>query len=211
MKRSNSATQIHGMRSDLAHRRICYGAMHGLTIVELLMALTITGLIGAAIASMLFAVSHGTAETHDLRSLVVKNKTLTARIASVIRQSEQLLDADDGYVILWTKDLNDNGSPDLLELRRIGLNSATGELIDYTPDASAADATYQFTDDFDTITLSLIDSDILVGQLWATDVAQWQINLDDEDPQAATLVSFRLTLESGTLEDTSVDAVSMRD
>ena len=42
----------------------------GLTLVEMLMALAIMGLIGAAIASMLTAVSYGTSDTRDLRSLV---------------------------------------------------------------------------------------------------------------------------------------------
>ncbi len=184
---------------------------YGLTLVEMLMALAITGMIGAAIASMLTAVTYGTSSGRDIRTLVVKNKTLSARISAAVRESAQLLDAADGYVVLWTKDLNDSGVPDLLELRRIELDTATDKLTSYTPDPAATDVAYALTDDFDAITTALIDSGDLVGELWATGVAQWTVTLDNADPQAAELVSFRLTLDAGLLADVSVCAVSLRD
>ncbi len=183
----------------------------GLTLVEMLMALAITGLIGAAIASMLTAVTYGTSSSRDIRSLVVKNKTLSARITAAVRGSAQLLDAADGYVVLWTKDINGSGVPDLLELQRIELDVATDELTSYTPDPSATDVAYLMTDDFEAITTALIGSGDLVGGLWATGVAQWPITLDAADPLDAELVSFQLTLDAGLLSDTSVNAVSLRD
>lgn len=184
----------------------------GLTLVEMLMALAITGLIGAAIAAMLSAVSYGTSSTRDIRSLVVKNKTLGARITAAVRQSAQLLDAGDGYVVLWMSDRNASGAPDLLELQRIELDSGTDELTSYTPDPSAIDAAYDIdTDDFDAITTALIGSGDLMGELWATDVTAWTVGTDTADPLDATLVSFRLTLAAGGLADTSVNAVSLRD
>lgn len=184
----------------------------GLTLVEMLMALAITGLIGAAIASMLTAVSYGTSSSRDIRSLVVKNKTLGARLSAAVRQSAQLLDADDGYVVLWTKDLNASGAPDLLELRRIEFDGTSGELADYTPDPTATDVAYDLAaDDFDAITTALIGTGDLVGKLWASEVSAWAIDLDEADPQDAVLVSFQLTLTAGSLSDTSVHAVSLRD
>jgi len=184
----------------------------GLTLVEMLMALAITGMIGAAIASMLSAVTYGTKSSLDIRSLVVKNKTLSSRITAAVRGSAQLLDAADGYVVLWTKDLNDSGAPDLLELQRIELDAATDELTSYTPDPSATDTAYDLAvDDFDAVTTALIGSGDLDGALWATGVSQWTVSIDQADPQDATLVSFQLTLDAGALSDTSVNAVSLRD
>jgi len=184
----------------------------GLTLVELLMALAITALIGAAVASMLTAVTYGTDSSRDIRTLVVKNKTLSSRLTATIRQSAQLLDADDEYVVLWTKDLNASGAPDLLELRRIELDPVTDELTDYTPDPSATDVAYDLaSDDFEAVTNTLITDGDLVGTLWATDVTGWEVDLDNADAQSAELVSFRLTLASGGLSDTSVNAVSLRD
>ena len=185
---------------------------HGLTFVELLMALAITGLIGAAIAAMLSAVSYGTSSSHDLRSLVVRNKTLGTRITAAVRQAAQVLDAGDGYLVLWAGDFNASGAPDLLELQRIELDTATDELVSYTPDPAATDVAYDLaTDDFDAITTALIDSGDLVDQLWGTDVTAWTITLDAADPLNATLVSFQLTLSAGGPSDTSVNAVSLRD
>jgi len=184
----------------------------GLTLVELLLALAITGLIGAAIASMLTAVSYGTRSSTDIRSLVVKNKTLGARITAAVRQSAQVLDADDGYIVLWMSDLDGSGTPNLLELQRIELDTGSEQLISYTPDPSATDVEYDIdTDDFDIVTTALIGSGDLVDELWATDVTAWTIDTDAADPPDATLVSFRLTLTAGGLSDTSVNAVSLRD
>jgi prepilin-type N-terminal cleavage/methylation domain-containing protein len=184
---------------------------HGLTLVEMMIALAITGLIGTAVASMLTAVAYGTSSSRDIRSLVVKNKTLSARVTAAIRGSAQLLDAADGYVVLWTKDLNGSGVPDLLELQRIELDSVADELTSYTPDPSATDVAYAITDDFDATTTALIGSGDMDGALWATGVTQLTITLDDADPLVAELVSFQLTLEAGGLADVSVNAVSLRD
>jgi type II secretory pathway pseudopilin PulG len=182
-----------------------------MTLVEMLMALAITAMIGAAIASMLSAVSYGTSSNRDIRSLVVKNKTLGARITAAVRQSAQLLDAGDGYIVLWVSDINASGAPDLLELRRIELDTDNGELTSYTPDPSAADAAYDLgADDFDAITTALIGSGDLIDELWATDVAAWTVTVDADDPLDAALVSFQLTLAAGALSDTSVNAVSLR-
>ncbi len=183
----------------------------GLTLVEMLMALAITALIGAAIASMLSAVTYGTNSSKDIRSLVVKNKTLSSRITAAVRGSGQLLDAADGYVVLWTKDLNDSGVPDLLELQRIELDSVTNELTSYTPVSGTADVVYALTDDFDAVTAALIGSGDLEGALWATGVTRWDVAVDDADPLEAGLMSFQLTLDAGSLSDVSVCAVSLRD
>lgn len=176
------------------------------------MALAITGLIGAAIASMLSAVTYGTSSNRDIRSLVVKNKTLSTRITAAVRQSAQLLDAGSGYIVLWTEDLNDNGAPDLLELQRIERDVVTDELASYTPDPSVTDVEYDIaTADFDAITTARIASDDLIGELWATGVTAWAVTVDNADPLEATLVSFQLTLSAGGMSDTSVNAVSLRE
>ncbi|GAB4186090.1 MAG: hypothetical protein Kow00105_00550 [Phycisphaeraceae bacterium] len=184
----------------------------GLTLVELLMALTVTALIGAAIASMLSAVTYGTSNTHDLRSLVAKNKTLSARITAAVRQSRQVLDAGNDYLVLWTEDLNGSDAPDLLELQRIERDSVNNTLTSYTPDPNATDVAYDLeNDDFDTITTNLISSGDLVGERWGNDVAGFAVTPDQPDPLDATLISYQLTLTAGGMSDVSVNAVSLRD
>jgi type II secretory pathway pseudopilin PulG len=194
-----------------AKHRASSSRCQGLTLVEMLMALAITGMIGAAIASMLTAVTYGTSDSRDIRSLVVKNKTLSARITACIRRSAQVLDADDGYVVLWANDLNQSGVPDLLELQRVEFDAGTGRLTSYTPDPTATDVAYALTDDFDAITTALVGTGDMVGALWATGVALWTIDVDTADPLDAGLVSFQLTLNAGVLTDVSVCAVSLRD
>ncbi len=209
-KRFHSCVASQRRQYPLSVRRAAHA--QAFTIVELLMALAITGLIGAAVASMLTAVSYGTNNSRDIRTLVVKNKTISARITAAIREATQLLDAGDNYIILWTDDINDSGAPDLLELRRINLNTGTRKLIDYTPDPDATDVAYDLeATDFDAVTLSLIDSDDMLGALWATDVTAMTVTLDESDPLEATLISFQVTISEGALSDTSVNAASLRD
>jgi type II secretory pathway pseudopilin PulG len=181
-----------------------------MTLVELILALAATGFIGLAIASMLAAVSYGTDSSRELRELTVKNKTLTSRISAAIRKSRLILDAGDGYVVLWASDSDGNGSPSLLELQRIELDPSLGEVTNYTPSNSAPDTLYQLTDDFDAITSALSGSSSFPGELWATGVASWTIELDQPTAQSANLLSFRLMLEADDLSDTMICAAALR-
>ncbi len=198
----------------VTHRRCL-----GLTLVELLLALSITALVGASIAAMLTAVSYGTSSEKDLRTLVVKHKTTDARQSAAIRSSKMVLDQGADFMVLWTADLNGSGLPNLLEIRRIEYDSGTNELKSHETDfpdswsqatIDAANAEYQLTDDFGAITSALTSSSLFPSSLWATDVTDWTVTLDNADPQRASLVSYRVTLQTGSMSDTTVNASALR-
>lgn len=183
---------------------------HGLTLIELLLALAGTAVIGAAIAAMLSAVTYGTSSKRDLRALVARGKTATGRLGAAVRGSVQVLDQGDGYIVLWTRDLDDSDSPDLLELRRIQLDTAGNRIVSYTAPEGTADVAYTLDDDFATLTQDLIDAGTMTGELWIKDASAWQITLDDTDVQSAQMVSYRLTLTTGDLSDTAIGVVHLR-
>lgn len=182
----------------------------GLTLLELMLALAGTAVVGAAIAAMLSAVTYGTSSKRDLRALVARGKTATGRLDAAVRGSRRVLDQGDGYIVLWTRDLDESDSPDLLELRRIQFDAAGNRILSYTAPDGTTDVAYTLGDDFATITQDLIDAGTMTGELWVKDASALQITLDDVDAQSAELVSYRVTLTTGDLSDTAIGVVHLR-
>ncbi|MCP4247270.1 MAG: hypothetical protein GY778_09505, partial [bacterium] len=75
---------------------------NGLTLVELLLAVMISALIGGGVVAMLVAVAYGTSSSRDLRAIVVKSATIDGRLGAAIRRSRQVLAVGTDYCILWT-------------------------------------------------------------------------------------------------------------
>ena len=190
--------------------RPCQRRRYGLTLIELLLALAGTAVIGAAIAAMLSAVTYGTSSKRDLRALVARGKTATGRLGAAMRSSVQVLDQGDGYIVLWTRDLDASDSPDLLELRRIQFDATGNQVLSYTAPTGTTDVAYALSDNFATITQNLIDAGTMTSELWVKDASAMQITLDNADPQSARLVSYRVTLTTGELSDTAIGVVHLR-
>lgn len=185
-------------------------AQHGMTLLELLLAMAAVALIGMAIVSMLVAVSYGTSSSDELRTLAVRSKTLNNRIGAAVRGSKMILDQGDDYLILWTRDLNEDGEPSLLEIRRLQRDDPDSELINYEADPSATDTAYALTDDFDAITSALMGDADFPAELWSTGVTGLDMTLNDAAPQLATLVAYQLTLNAEGLSETAINTVAIR-
>ncbi len=186
------------------------GRAKGLTLVELLLVLAATGLIGAAVASMLVAMSYGTSSSKDMRSLVASNKTVNARMSAAIRGSVMVLAQGNDYLVLWTEDTDENGAPSVQEIQRIAREEPGDELASYVAVNSATDTAHPLTDNFNTITQTLITNNDMERTLWATGVDRWDVLLDDATAQDAVIVSYQLSLITGNMSDTVINTVSLR-
>lgn len=193
-------------------------ARRGLTLVELLMALAITAMVGLAIASMLFAVSRGTASSQDMRGLVVKHKALDARLAAAIRSSRKVLATGSNCIVLWMADTRADGVPDLSELRRIEVDN-TGSLVSYSASfpanwsqaaIDAADTSYPLNSDFLTVTSGLKSNSLFPSTKWMTGVTAITFTLNNATAQSANLVSYRATVTSGSQSAVPVGAATLR-
>ncbi len=102
-------------------------------LVEILLALAITGVIAGGVASLLFAVAGGTKDRQDLRRRNVRVDVLAARVDGAIRSSGMVLGSDDRCLVLWVSDSKRNGVPDLSEIRRIEWESTTKQLLSSAP------------------------------------------------------------------------------
>lgn len=194
------------------------------TMVELLLALAITGLVSAGVAAMLVAVSYGTSSKRDLRSVVVKSRLLDLRLSAAIRSSRAILEAGTDYLVLWAGDVNTNGTPDqpdLSEMRLVERDASTDEVKSYAFPSSwtqaqidAADVAYQLSGNppgfFLNATAQAKTAGSFQPTLWVTDVTSNGYTLDDTDPATTRLVSYRLRISAGDLSETMVGAAARR-
>lgn len=186
------------------------GLARGMTLVELMLGLAITTVIGGAIVAMLFAVSRGADEDTDLRSLVARGKRVHAASTAALRGSRELLDIDSQRLVLWYRDADDDGRIDADELRAIDYAADASELRWYEPTDTVPDAEHEASADFLAVVDGLIESGGLAPRTWAGGVAGFSLALDEDEPAAAKLASYRLILREGRLEHEAVAAVAMR-
>ena len=111
-----------------ARTRLMTGPRKALTLIELLLGIAATALIGLAISSMLFATAYGTDSDKDLRGLIIKQKLAANRLTAAIRSSKMILAKGTDYIVLWMSDSTGEGEPNLSEMRRIQRDSGTGLL-----------------------------------------------------------------------------------
>ena len=172
--------------------------MRGIMLVEVLLALAITGLIAAGVASLLFATAGGTKERQELRRRNVRVDVVAARVDGAVRSSGRILGRDAKCLVLWTSDSNGSGVPDLAELRRIEWDSTTKQLLCYQAPATlaAADNTAYVlaTTDFVTVTAALRGTASFPATVWANGVSGWTL-APLTMTEATRLISYDITIE----------------
>jgi hypothetical protein len=183
----------------------------------MMLATASTALIGLAIAAMLTAVSYGTQESKDVRSLVVKAKSVSTRLSAAIRQGSIVLAANTAdeagadWIILWTPGSEAEASaPKLSELHRIEYNAVARTIRSYRNSQPATDVNYALTDNFAAVTTAMIANGTLQLEVWATDVDDVQFRLDAAQVQDARLVSYRVVLRAGDITESAISAAALR-
>ncbi len=217
------ATRITTRLERSSRRRIHRAA--GLSFIELMLALAATALIGTSVMSMLVATSYGTTTNKEMLGVLVKQKTIASRLDAAIRSSKMVLEsgynasADVDYLVLWMADTRENEKPNLSELRLVQYSRATDSLnfnIASFPlglsdvALELLDLEFELTDDFWTVLQTAIGGLNFPGVTWGGDITAVTFTLDNVDPQAARLVSYRLTLADGDVSDTVIGTVSLR-
>jgi len=100
----------------------------GLSLVELMLALTITGMVAAAIASMLAAVTTGTHTRRDNRAAALTGNAMATRIAAYVTPARAFLAADSDRLALWLHDDRQSESVHASEIRWFLYHEADAEL-----------------------------------------------------------------------------------
>ncbi len=177
----------------------------GLMLVEILLALAISGMVAAGVASLLLATATGTQDRQETRQRNVRVDVLSHRIDAAIRSSSMLLARDTRCVVFWTADLKNNGVPNLSELRRIEWDNSKKQVVCYQAPATLADASntaYDLaTTNFLTTTAGLRNSASFPGTVWAKNVRAWETSPGVVTPATRStirLIGYGFTIDLPT-------------
>jgi prepilin-type N-terminal cleavage/methylation domain-containing protein len=104
------------------------GARRGMTLLEVLLAIAITGLVGAGITAMMSALTTSMIDQHDTRSSTLRAGLTQARLSSYITRCRCLLDCEADRIVLWLEDADGDDAIDATEVRWISHDSSAGKL-----------------------------------------------------------------------------------
>lgn len=188
---------------------------HGLTLLELVLALGATGFLGLAISAMLTAVAYGSQTADGLQHLVTRHQVLAGRVGNAIRGSRQVLDHSPTEIVLWYDDLNDNGVVEGTELMWLRYDGTARELKMDRPDLSAPGIFGAVTEpgpftSYGFIRWGFDFVNWLEENTWSRNVSACEFTLNNADPLLATLVTVTVTFEENGQTDTMVHAFKLR-
>ena len=178
------------------------------TLVEVLLALAITALVGLSVAAMLTATAYGTTSRQEMRGLLVKTQTISARLSAAIRTSREVLYPNAGqptsndYLVLWTADENDDSVKQNNEVRLIERSTVDNELDSYVDSTDTAD--FSNVAAFRTQALASYPS-----VRWARGVTTLSFQATT-DPADTMLLSYHFTVAEGQATETAVGAAAPR-
>ena len=96
----------------------------GMTLLEVLLAIAITGMVGAGVTAMMSALSSSMIEHHDTRSSTLRAGLSQARLSSYVTRCRCLLDCESSRLVLWLEDADGDDAIDATEVRWIQHDAA---------------------------------------------------------------------------------------
>lgn len=92
---------------------------HGLTLIEFMLAITITSMVALGIASLMAAVAQGTEFDRYQRETNVRAQALSVRISSYIIPALNILDNTSSSMVIWLDDHQISDTVNTTEIRWI--------------------------------------------------------------------------------------------
>ena len=188
----------------------------GLTLLEMTLAIGITGVIGAAIASMMAAASNSLTSKDDGRQSAIRLATTQVRLGAYIAPSLCLLAKDNSSFTLWFDDGIESKTVHASEIRWIQFNEVAKELsvmfVQFPEDwsqGSIDEANIECNELTDySILLDTFQANSLIESIPLVDSMQTcQFWIETNNPIEAKRISIRFTLESsiGQTSDAYID------
>jgi len=177
----------------------------GLTLLEMILAIGITATIGAAIASMMAAVSNGLTSRDDGRRTAVQLATTQVRLAAYIAPSRCVLDKSDSAITIWFDDNRESNTVHASEIRWLEFdefnNAFVVKFVDF-PEAwsqsmiDAADIECNELTNYVSL-LATLESSQLINTFNLIDAMDTcAIWTDDSNHQAAIRICIRFSLQT---------------
>jgi prepilin-type N-terminal cleavage/methylation domain-containing protein len=113
----------------------------GFTLVEMMLAATVSALTATAAATMVFAIANASQETRDRRGTIAAGHYLVNRIGETIREARSVGQVTSTTISLWVEDTNANDQMDLSETATIRYDSTNKQVICDRVVSASADTT----------------------------------------------------------------------
>lgn len=112
------------------HTRQTILCWRGLSLLELLLAMSITAMVSAAIAGMLGAVSTGVGTRRDTRTVMVLANAAQSRLSAYVAPSQCILatDASGSDLVVWLNDSRQSGTVHATEIRWLLFDADAGTI-----------------------------------------------------------------------------------
>ena len=188
----------------------------GLSLLEMLLAISITSVIGAAIASMMAAATTSLTSKNDGRQSAIRLATTQVRLGAYIAPSLCILDKGNSFLTLWNEDSSESDTVHSSEIRWIRFDSDDKTLhvqfVNFPEDWSqsmidAADVECNSLTNYETL-FDGLQSDNLIASISLVDAMEscafW---IDTAEPTEATRVCIRFSFTSlfGETNDAMID------
>lgn len=177
---------------------------NGFTLVETLLSLMVSGLIGFAALMMLSGVSGAAVVERETRVAIITRQLSIMRIGSDLRSAAMALAVSNAETLLWKGDSVANGAPDLSELRLLVWSADTGEVIVYESPAGAGDVSFDFDDDLLAAVKPLMGTSAFPAEVKLQGVSSWKLDFDAADVRDAR--RLRVTATVGDADEIAVIA-----
>ena len=89
----------------------------GFTLIETLLAVCITAMVGTGIATMMSVLSRDIGLQYEARGVLVRTSTAQARLSSYVAPARHVLEADESALVLWLEDARESNTVHASEIR----------------------------------------------------------------------------------------------
>ncbi len=194
-----------------------------MTLMELLIALSITAVVCSILAVLINATAMGTNDQSDGRRSLVRLQAIKASLEDEFVNVRAILATGSNYVVYWVGDqpgvpTSANNAVNISELRLLEVDTTTGNLNVYfvkwpagTSNSTiiSTDQTYPASTSWYATCAALKATNYYPMTTIATGATSMAISLDSATPTAAHLVSFHIALSDGVVARDLVLSVSL--
>ena len=98
----------------------------GMTLIETLLAVGMTSIVGAGISGMMHVLSSDVAMQHEVRTGIVRAALVQSRLSSYVGRCRCLVDLEPNQAVIWLCDDNGDDAVGAAEVRWLHHDEHTG-------------------------------------------------------------------------------------
>ena len=104
-------------------------ARRGFTLIETLLAMCITAMVGAGIATMMSVLSRDVGLQYEARGVLVRTSTAQTRFSAYVAPARCILQADQNGLVLWLEDARESDTVHASEIRWIRHDASSDRIV----------------------------------------------------------------------------------